>query len=305
MRNLKAYISSAVLVPILFVLLTGTLSLLFTGCQIAPKPTQITETRVRPFTALVEKAERPIEVTPLTVVLDARSSFDYGLNHVVNSLPLQWSDLAEKEATGETLRDLHKAALRLSLLGLTPQTSVVIVGYGNAGRGEEGRLAWSLLFLGFHDVQITGVEAMRKSMTQEASPAAQNVPPWKAESRDELQIGKNEFLNLALNPKLRLENRVHILDVRSAQEYLNKIPGKSKLPDINAINIEWKNFFTASGRPDVKFKGKLAALGVQPEDRVILVSNRGVRSGAAAYALFALGFEHVQNFTAGWNSLAP
>jgi hypothetical protein len=50
-------------------------------------------------------------------------------------------------------------------------------------------------------------------------------------------------------------------------------------------------------------KSRLQAVGILPTDRVILVSNKGVRSGAAAYALLAIGFARVQNFTSGWNSL--
>ena len=279
-------------------------TVVLTGCQIAPPQTQVTETRAREFVQIIEKADRALEVGPLSVVLDVRSNFDYGLNHVVNSLHFPWSSLAEKESTGEPLRDLHQAALRLSLLGLTPATSVVIVGYGPAaGRGEEGRLAWNLLYLGFRDVQVAGVEVLRKSMTHQASPAAQNVPLWKIESRPELQIGKSEFLNLALNPKLRLERHVHIIDVRSEKEFLNKVPGKKKQPDITAINIEWRNFFARDGRVEARFRSRLSELGIQAHDQVVVVSDRGVRSGAAAYALLALGFEHVQNFTGGWNSL--
>jgi thiosulfate/3-mercaptopyruvate sulfurtransferase len=181
---------------------------------------------------------------------------------------------------------------------------VVLVGYGpSAGQGEEGRLAWNLLYLGFQDVQIAGVEVLRKSMTHQASPPAQNVALWRAEPRSDLQMGKNEFLNLALNPKLRLEQRVHIVDVRSAKEFLNKVPGKRKLPDITAINIEWRDFFTRDGRVDAKFRTRLSELGILPKDQVIVVSNRGVRSGAAAYALLAMGYVRVQNFTGGWNSL--
>lgn len=278
------------------------------GCQVAP-PTKVAETRQRPFAQVTEKAQRPLEINDLTVVLDTRASFDFGLNHVINSYNFPWAGLAEKEATGELLRDPRQAALRLSLLGINPQTPVVIVGPGpRAGKGEEGRLAWNLLYLGVQDVQVSAIEPLRKSMTQQSSPPAQNTPLWKANPREELQIGKAEFINWATKPKERMEKRVHIIDVRSDKEYLNKpdaLAGKAPLPDLTAINIEWSQFYTPQGRPDIRFKDKLLALGIRPEDRIILISNRGVRSAAAAYALLALGYERVQNFTGGWNSLRP
>jgi 3-mercaptopyruvate sulfurtransferase SseA len=277
-----------------------------TGCQIAPK-TKVGESRRRDFVRVTEKSAKPLVISEMTVVLDTRSSFDYGLNHVLNSHRLPWSALAEQEASGEVLRDKHRAAVRLALLGITPQTPVVVVGYGSAmGQGEEGRLAWNLLYLGFQDVQVTGVEPLRRQMTPNPTPAPQNVSPAKLDVRDDLQIGRDEFINLVAQPKLRLEKRIHIIDVRSEKEYVNKVhslPGKGPLPDINAINIEWKQFYGPDGRPDLRFKDKLGALSILPKDRVIVISNRGVRSGAAAYALLAMGFERVQNFTGGWKSL--
>ena len=73
------------------------------GCRATP--TKIVETQEREFVQVVEKAHAPLALTGNTVILDARSSFDYGLNRVQNSLHLGWADLAENPRTGEVLRD--------------------------------------------------------------------------------------------------------------------------------------------------------------------------------------------------------
>lgn len=273
--------------------------LVLAACQAAP--TKVSEVQIREYDVLMDKAQRSLVLTESTVVLDTRSSFDYGLNRVENSLHMPWQTLAESEKSGELLRDQRKAALRLSLNGLQPSTPIVVVGYGLKGVGEEGRLAWNLLELGFHDVQVASVDVFRKNWTQNASPPAKNVPLWNVEARPQLEIGKEEFAKLAADPKGRVENKIWIIDVRSHKEYFNKTG--TKAPDINALNMEWKEFYTTEGRPNPRVREKLQALNIQPGDRVILISNKGVRSAAAAYALIALGYKSVQNFTGGWNSL--
>lgn len=274
------------------------ITLFAVGCQVAP--TRVGESGRREFDVLVDKTARPIALDEKTTVLDARSNFDFGLNRVEGSQHFAWDKLAESEASGEVLRDKRQAALRLSLLGLEPTSKVVVVGQGVNGRGEEGRLAWTLLMLGFQDVQVASLEMFRKNWTQNPSPPPKNAAPWQPNPRDGMEISHEEFARLATDPKYRLERKVHIVDVRSEREYFNQAGGP-KIPDIGAINIEWTQFYTALGRPNSKIKARLKAVGIGEGDRVVLVSNRGVRSGAAAYALLALGFARVENYTGGWN----
>lgn len=273
---------------------------LLSGC--VAQPTKISETQKREFDLLVDKSSRPIELTDQTVILDARSSFDYGLNRITNSIHFPWDNLAETTLSGEVMKDARKAALRLSLNGIEPHTPVVVVGYGTRGDGADGRLAWSLLYMGVQDVQMTVIETFRKNLTPNASAPAKNVAVWPVNPRENMQVGKTDFVKLSQDPKGRLESRTWIIDVRTDKEYFNKA-GSGNAPDINAINVPWAEFYNAKGRPDVKVKARLEAVGILPSDRVILISNKGVRSGAAAYALLALGFTRVQNFTSGWNSL--
>jgi rhodanese-related sulfurtransferase len=117
-----------------------------------------------------------------------------------------------------------------------------------------------------------------------------------------MNVGRNEFKKLAFDQKGRVERRIFVIDVRSEKEYFNKNSAKPA-PDIQAVHIDWKDFFTAEGRPNPMIRKKLNSLNIGRGDRVILISSRGVRSGAAAYALTALGFHRVQNFADGWQAL--
>lgn len=272
------------------------LSLVMMGCQ--SKPTKVGETYHRDLEQVVVKSQKPVQLTENTVVLDVRPAFEFGLNKIQNSQNFPWQTLAENAQSGELLRDSRQAALRLSLKGVKPETPVVIVGNGRAGQGEEGRLAWNLLLLGLHDVQVCTIETFRKNMTPLESPPALNEKPWTVNERAKLSITRPEFLKLARDPKGRLESRTYVIDARSEKEFLGE--GQK---DLNAINIEWKHFYTPQGRPDPEIVKRLKDLGIGPNDKIILVSSRGVRSAAAAYALLALGFSRVQNFAAGLNSI--
>lgn len=263
-----------------------------TGCQVAP--TKTGETQTREFGALISKTSRPIVVTDNTVILDTRSSFDYGLNRVLNSRHFPWQNLAEPGGTGEVLRDARQAALRLSLQGMRPDTAVVIIGYGVGGQGEEGRLAWNLLYLGFQDVQISSIEPFRKTLTQQVTAQAINEPEWKAEPKSELLATSEELNHWAKNAKDRLDKKVFLIDARNQREFFEKSKAN---PDVGATNIEWKEFFTTEGRPNPAIKGKIQALGIGLNDQIIVFDRNGVRSGAAAYALLALGFTRVKNAT--------
>ncbi len=281
----------------IIVFLVTLFSMSFLGCQVTP--TKVSETRVRPAFELVNsKAEAPIVINEQTIILDTRSSFEYGLNHVLNSQHFPWVKLAEKESTGEVLKDTHKAILQLSLMGVTPSTPVVVIGKGLQGRGEAGRLAWNLLYLGVTDVQVADVEMFRTQLTQHASPPPKNATIWSANIQDKLQINKSAFLLLSKNPKLRLSKRIHIVDVRSPREYI-----KSRHSDLGAVNIEWTQFYSKQGRPNFSFLKKLAEMDILPADRMVVLSDHGVRSASVCYALLAMGFSQVENFTGGINAL--
>lgn len=282
---------------LIFALLVAVIS----GCVM--KPTKVVQTEKREFDLLVDKTQRPLELHEATVVLDARSNFDYGLNKVRGSYHFPWENLAEDRVSGEVMRDKRKAALRLSLNGLQPLTPIVIVGNGPRGQGEEGRLAWTLLYMGFQDVQVAGVAMFRKDWTPNASPPAQNVPVFTVNVREEMQVSIPEFKKMMEDPKGRMQTRTFILDVRGEKEYFNRAKGAKSTPDINAIHMDWKEFYTAEGRPNAGARAKLQSLGITPADRIVTISQHGVRSSAAAYALLALGFSRVQNFTGGWNSV--
>ncbi len=255
---------------------------------------------------LVEKLTKPIVVSDKTVLIDARSSFDYSMAHIPGSLNLSWTDFTNEKSPvpGLLKSDLFGEARRLARAGIAPDTPVVVAGYGPNGTGEEGRLAWTLLYLGVHDVQVAQADALGMSYSNLINPPPKNSQPiWKPKVADKLLADKKELLSVGTSAA---HSRFHILDVRTEKEYLERDSaggGVYVLPDLRAVNIPWTEFFTAGGRPNMNVIGRLKGIQIDPNDRVIVISNRGVRSGAVTFALTSMGYKNVGNYAGGWTEL--
>lgn len=279
------------------------LILAMAGCQLSP--TKVSDSAA-PWNRLVEKTSAPLKVSEDTMILDARNSFDYGLAHISNSILFPWDKLAETSRSGKLLEDPHDAIRQLALLGLRPSTPVIVVGYGpQKGQGEVGRVAFCLLYYGIKDVQIVSIDALDAQISNKATVLRENTKPWTPELNSALVIDRKRFLKEALSKRQQDGHRIFILDVRSHKEYFSKLGrnGPYEVPDLQMLNIEWKEFYMDDGRPNIAIKKRLQGVGIQPMDRILLISNKGVRSSAAAYALLAIGYRNVQNYIGGWNEL--
>ena len=116
-----------------------------------------------------------------------------------------------------------------------------------------------------------------------------------------LLANKSEIVNKVTN---KTQEKVHIIDVRSQNEYFSKNKNlKYQWPDLNAVHIEWKQFFNQKGRPNLDIKGQLKSIQIMPEDRVIVICDNGLRSGAATFALLSLGYKKAASFAGGYQEL--
>ncbi|MDX9732375.1 MAG: rhodanese-like domain-containing protein [Bdellovibrionales bacterium] len=98
-----------------------------------------------------------------------------------------------------------------------------------------------------------------------------------------------------------------IIDVRPEKEYLGQRGGlRSKaIPNIDAVNIPWKEFFTPDFRPDTSLVERLRAVGIAPEYRIVVIDSDGVASAAVTMALRAFGYSDAGNYAGGYNDLMP
>ena len=296
----------------LFCLFAGLLGL--SACT--TPPTIVNDVPSRQMSA-AEQMLAPIQVTKETIVVDARSRFEYSISHIPGSVNLQWSDFTEPERAqkGVVQNDTFAIARRLAHNGIGPDTPVVVVGRGKNGDGEEGRLAWMLAYLGVKHVQFADVDSFHVHFSNvvENNPPAE-VPIWKPEIIESLNVPRTE-LQLAMNKHattVPLARRTYqparlyrIIDVRNGKDYMGmKGFGKAeKIPNMDAINIPWGDFFTKDLRPNPKVKEELAKVGVTPDQRILVIDESGVSSGAATMALRAFGYDQAGNYAGGLTDL--
>lgn len=270
------------------------LSLFFVvfGCQ--QKPTKMVTQE--PVIGETLTAEKLMKDQP--VILDARPAFEFNLSHVPGAVNVRWEDFSQQnpKSRGLLQTDLFALARRLSLIGVSPETKVLVLGKGGAGMGEEGRVAWTLKVLGVKDVYTLHHSSYREMNTTKEAPLVQNKPYWKPEIAESLMMDFKEFKKLTEIS----ENNVVILDVRSPQEFA--LRNLSQIPSVKAavLNMDWKDFFDERGLPNKKVELLLAGKNINKETRIVSISNHGVRSGAVTYALQFLGFKKAQSFAGGY-----
>lgn len=267
------------------------------GCQQAP--TKVYQSQ--PVTAKGGSSE--IMITDQTVIIDARPAFEYTVAHLNGSIHLRPEDFTQKETPFQGLLDPDHFALarRLARLGITPDTPVVVVGRGLEGKGEEGRMAWTLKFLGVKDVRFADIEYFSLPLSTAEAPPRAHAPIWKPVVDESLEVSKAEVQNVMKTVKRPNEPRTVIIDVRPSEEYLGKTAkAKTATIDIGAINIPWTEFFTPKGLVHETVRSKLESVGITTDREIIVIANQGVESAAVTLALRELGYKKAANFSGGY-----
>jgi thiosulfate/3-mercaptopyruvate sulfurtransferase len=247
-----------------------------------------------------------VKISSDTVIVDARSKFDYSTAHIPNSVSLWWSDFTAPDPLhpGVLQDDLDQLARRLARVGIQPSTHVVVVGNGLMGEGEEGRVAWMLAYLGVINVQFSSLDSLHARVTNNVDERPpKSVPLWKPEPFADLRVNTDDLLktNAALDPRIDSAGAspVRILEVdgvatvaTTAHEVMPSDDLKKKL---HSIKIDWKDFFDEAMRPRDAIREKLNKFGITPMTSIIVTSRQGVSSGAVTMALRSLGYSHTSN----------
>lgn len=268
--------------------------LLMVGCQLTP--TKVYETQ-----PVTEKSGQ--EIPAGTIILDARPVFEYSLAHLNGAIPMRWEDFTQREEPflGVLEVDQFFHARRLARLGIKQDSSVLVVGRGLQGEGEEGRLAWTLKVLGIKNVSFAHIDSFSLPLTKSEAPPRENVSMWKPIFDDSLVITREEFLTSVIKAKGTFDPPV-VIDVRTEAQYLGKDSNYYSLhaPDIGAVNIPWTEFLTREGRANTQIKDRLQSVGINPNKKIICLDEKGVRSATVTLILRELGYSKATNFAGGY-----
>lgn len=277
-----------------FISLQFIFSVILLGCQ--QMPTKVTvEEPVQAYTVTAEDLKKSN-----AVIIDARPAFEYNIAHAPGAINISWQDFTQQDARvkGVLQNDTFSLARRLALIGVDPETPVIVLGKGSAGHGEEGRVAWTLRFLGVKHVYTLNVSAYREQNNNpyKQTPPIKNKPYWKPVIDEGMNIDLKSF-------KEKTTEQTIIIDVRTANEFALPQVVRQKWKTTKVFNLPWSDFFKKDGLVNAGVLTRLSELGIQKTDEIILISNQGVRSGSVSYALKELGFQKPRNFSGGYNIL--
>lgn len=271
------------------------------GCK--QLPTRVYETQERQNK---NSQSNPALLTENTVIVDARPAFDYSVAHLNGSIPLRPEDFNQREEKFKGYLDPDHFTLtrRLARLGISPETSVVVVGRGLQGRGEEGRVAWTLKRLGVRNVRFASIDNFSIPLGAAEAPPRSPTVMWKPQGDESLEVSRKDFIQETMKPRAGPDSVV-IVDVRPSEEYLGKVSSARAPtpPDIGAINVPWKDFFLQNGTVNEKIKERLQSIGISPERKIFVISQDGIESAAVTLALRELGFLKASNFSGGYLEL--
>lgn len=243
---------------------------------------------------------------PLTIIVDARPTFEYSLGHLRDSLSMPPEDFNQTEAAFKGLLDpdYYKTTRWLAKKGIAPDSQILVVGRGTSGEGEEGRIAWMLMFLGVNKVIFSSIDTIHLPRDREVPSGLSMEPIWKPDLQNDLSVEWSQ-----VKPELKLTQKKIdswvILDVRSENEYLGQDLrglGKKSL-DIGAMNVPWTEFFDSRGIIQTQVIQKLKSLGITENQKILVVSNKGFRSSAVLLALRMWGFKQASQLVGGYRQL--
>lgn len=240
---------------------------------------------------------------PEIVVLDARGARDFSAGHLPGALRVDWREwtlekpgalnaLFGNPARWGRVPDAGTALEeRLRALGLSNARPVLVVG-APGGWGEEGRVAWNLLYWGADEVWLLDG----------------GFPAWRAESARPVESGEarrvapGNFI-LRVRPERRIETTelkaaadakvCALLDARTPAEFAGrKMAGQKRGGHIPGARLApAESLYGADGRyVDADDLQRLAGLGPSAPrgaERLITYCTGGVRSALLAVLLEA------------------
>lgn len=236
-------------------------------------------------------------------VIDARPAAAFKRGHLPGARNIEWQAFVSGKKTGDVSGDDAALQRLLRSNGVSNKRPVILYGAWNApgSWGEEGRLLWTLLYLGHKNVYILdgGWPAWSAANEPETGAAAAIPAGDFAIKRD----ARYRATTAALSASIAADaaKRPALLDTRERAEYEGKVKyGESRgghLP--GATHLWWADLIGADGAIPGKsaLTKRLKAQGITKDRAVVAYCTGGVRSGFAFAVLYALGYD-AQNYDA-------
>ena len=236
-------------------------------------------------------------------IIDARGGGPWRSGHLPGAWAVGWTWLRDGWLrTGRLTPDLEALRRAFEMAGVRDDRPVVVVGAGREGWGEEGRIFWTLEYLGHPDVHILdgGMpvwQAAGLPVTRDRAPPprGQFTPRPVEERRATLAEVEDATARCAAGPC-----DTALWDAREAREYAGATPyGEPRGGHIpGAVGLWFADTLAEDGSllPRDALASALAELGITPDRAVLTLCTGGVRSGFAYAVLRELGYPRVANY---------
>jgi thiosulfate/3-mercaptopyruvate sulfurtransferase len=286
------------------------------GCTV--KPTKVTETK----SVQTNFQEIRTQLNQNTVILDTRDAVEFYASKVPGSVLVEWKDFSVKLEFAEGVLDTDPLNItrRLALWGIGPDTQVIVL--GKKQDPKFGRVAWMLKEMGVVNVKTFNFDLFKREVFGLNETPPENKDIWMpvVDTRSEIKFDEFQRIIFPFNYQFKFytlsrldekaglrvgrfkNSKIHFVDVRTAQEFKGESL-KSWDSGFPLENIPWEQFYSNEGIVNFDLKKTLQAKGIQETDVIILVSNHGVRSGAATFALREMGYSESRNFSGGYDYL--
>lgn len=257
----------------------------------------------------VEELARWIGHEDITVV-DARPARAWRSGHVPGSVQVDWVELRRSSSglfSGDVMGAEGQIARLLGERGISSEDWIVVVGDPLEGWGEEGRIAWTLLWLGQARLSVLdgGFPAWKKAGEEvQRGTLVRPETTYRAEPRPQLLASKSEVVEFSA----RREDWSWVLvDSREPAEFRGSPAAptygaarKGHIP--GAVNLSWRSVLDAEGRllPAEELQDILIPRGIRPDARIVTYCTGGVRSAHTWYVLHSLGYPVVANYSGSW-----
>lgn len=246
----------------------------------------------------------------------------YSTGHIPGAVTLDWH-LDLNDPVVRDYVDGERFAALLSARGITRETTVVI--YGDKANWWAAYALWVFTLFGHRDVRLLDggrdrwIAEGRELTITTPSPAPATYPVTERDDARHRAFREDvlrvlDAAALPDGPVSGEEERPHLLDIRSPQEYTGE---RLHMPDYpeegalrgghipTALNVPWGRAVSPDGTflPRAELEGVYGAggLGLAPTDSVITYCRIGERSSHTWFVLrYLLGIEAVRNYDGSW-----
>ncbi len=217
-------------------------------------------------------------------VLDVRGVVAYTRGHVPGAVRVSWRIGTAGGTYGE-LRGEGEAAGAFAAAGVDRGRTVLVVGDWDRGWGEEGRIAWDLMYLGHRDVHVLRDGMAGWGGGVEYLGPAVRAGVFEAEPRPEYRATRAEV-------EAAVKGGGRIVDVREPEEYAGAVLyGEARGGHIaGAVSVPWRGFLRGGA-------GGLAGTG--GSGALIVHCTGGVRSAMVWVMLMDAGVV-AKHYDGGW-----